>query len=82
MCKTVTAKKVILYPTLNQLDKESILFVHYCLAIVMQPGLDPEDPASQRPIAGLSYLSKLIEREVYIQLTPHLNAFNLLPLRQ
>ena len=50
--------------------------------ILKKPGLDPEDPSSQRPIAGLSYISKLIEREVYIQSTPHLKALNLLPLRQ
>ncbi|XP_046650648.1 uncharacterized protein LOC124341758 [Daphnia pulicaria] len=50
--------------------------------LIKKPGLDPEDLANHRPIAGLSFLSKLIERVVHRQLSTHLGAFNLLPDRQ
>jgi hypothetical protein len=48
-------------------------------ALIKMPGLDPEDLANQRPIAGLSFLSKLIGRVVYRQLSTHLRALHLLP---
>jgi hypothetical protein len=50
--------------------------------LIKKPGLDPEDLANHRPIAGLSFLSKLIERVVHLQLSTHLTAFHLLPDRQ
>jgi hypothetical protein len=51
--------------------------------LIKKPGLYPEDLANHRPIAGLSFLSKLIERVVHRQLiSTHLRAFHLLPDRQ
>ena len=50
--------------------------------LIKKPGLDPEDLANHRPIAGLSFLSKLIERVVHRQLSTHFRAFHLLPDRQ
>jgi hypothetical protein len=39
--------------------------------LIKKPGLDPEDLANHRAIAGLSFLSKLIERVVHRQqITP------------
>jgi hypothetical protein len=50
--------------------------------LIKKPGLDPVDLANQRPIAKLSFLSKLIESVVHRQLSTHLRAFHLLPDRQ
>jgi hypothetical protein len=50
--------------------------------LIKKPELDPEDLANHRPIAGLSFLSKLIERVVHRQLSTHLTTFHLIPDRQ
>jgi hypothetical protein len=50
--------------------------------LIKKPGLDPEDLANHRPIARLSFVSKLIERVVHRQLSTHLKAFHLLLDRQ
>ena len=41
--------------------------------------MDAEDLKSYRPISNLAYMSKLIERMVYRQITTYLEANHLLP---
>lgn len=43
-----------------------------------KPSLDAEDPMNYRPISNLSFLSKVLERTVCIQLTDHLNRNDLM----
>ena len=42
-------------------------------------GLDPEDPGSYRPISNLSFVSKIVEKCVSLQLTEYLENNKLLP---
>ena len=46
--------------------------------LLKNPPLDPQDMASYRPVPGLSFLSKLIERVVLFRLSSHVADFNLL----
>ena len=46
--------------------------------LLKKPSLDPQDMASYRPVSGLSFLSKLIERVVLFRLSSHVAEFNLL----
>ena len=46
--------------------------------LLKNPPLDPQDMASYRPVPGLSFLSKLIERAVLFRLSSHVVDFNLL----
>ena len=45
-------------------------------------GLDPTDIANFRPISNLTFLSKVVERAVAIQLNAHLSTNGLLPRYQ
>src|SRR6218665_3922443 len=47
--------------------------------IIKQPGLDPSVPSSYRPIANVTFISKIIEKLVASQLFDYLNMNNLLP---
>ena len=47
--------------------------------IIKKAGMDAEDVKSYRPISNLTYMSKLIERMVYRQITTYLEANHLLP---
>ena len=47
--------------------------------IIKRAGMDAEDLKSYRPISNLTYMSKLIERMVYRQITTYLEANHLLP---
>lgn len=40
--------------------------------VIKKSGLDPEDVRSYRPISNLTYMSKIIERMAYKQLTDYL----------
>ena len=44
--------------------------------------LDPDDPASYRPISNLSFASKVVERVVDARLTKHATKHQLLPVYQ
>ena len=44
--------------------------------------LDPNDPASYRPISNLSFVSKVIEKVVDARLTDHVHKHHLLPVFQ
>ena len=44
--------------------------------------LDPNDPASYRPISNLSFVSKVIEKVVDDRLTDHVHKHHLLPVFQ
>ena len=50
--------------------------------IVKNSGLDANDVWSYRPISNLMFMSKLIERMVYQQLTAYLEKHNMLPKHQ
>ena len=50
--------------------------------LLKKPNLDPDDPNSYRPVSNLPFLSKLIERAIFIQLSDHLSRHDLLPDRQ
>ena len=50
--------------------------------VVKQAGLDPTNPSSFRPIANISFISKLIEKIIASQLIDYLTANNLLPPSQ
>ena len=47
--------------------------------IIKQPGLDPAVPSSYRPIANVTFISKIIEKLVASQLFNYLDANHLLP---
>src|SRR6218665_4182504 len=47
-----------------------------------KPGLDPTDPASYRPISNVSFISKLVERVIHIQLSDYVESLHLLPPMQ
>ena len=44
--------------------------------------LNPEEPDSYRPVSNLPFLSKLLERAVFVQLSDHIESNALLPDRQ
>ena len=46
---------------------------------IKKAGLDPSIPSSYRPVSNLTFLSKVLERVVHIQMTRYLAANNLLP---
>jgi hypothetical protein len=50
--------------------------------LLKKPNLDPDDPNSYRPVSNLPFLSKIIERAIFIQLSGHLARHDLLPDRQ
>ena len=50
--------------------------------IIKKTGLDANDVKSYRPISNLTYMSKLVERLVYRQLSTFLEAHNLIPQHQ
>ena len=43
--------------------------------LIKKPSMDPEDLANYRPVSGLPFLSKLVERAVLLQLSSHRNDF-------
>ena len=47
--------------------------------ILKEAGLDPDSPASYRPVSNLTFVSKLVERIVCQQLNAYLCEHNLLP---
>src|SRR6218665_3942025 len=47
--------------------------------IIKQPGLDPSAPSSYRPIANVTFMSKIIEKLVASQMLTYLDSNNLLP---
>ena len=50
--------------------------------VIKKSGLDPDDVCCYRPISNLTYMSKIIERMVYKQLTDYLEKHSLLPKHQ
>jgi hypothetical protein len=50
--------------------------------LLKKPNLDTDDPNSYRPVSNLPFLSKLIERAIFFQLSDHLARHDLLPDRQ
>ncbi len=50
--------------------------------LLKKPNLDPNDPNNYRPVSNLPFLSKLIERAIFIQFSDHLSSHDLLPDRQ
>jgi len=50
--------------------------------LLKKPGLDSTDVANFRPVSNVSFLSKIVERAVAIQLNAHLSANGLLPRYQ
>jgi hypothetical protein len=52
------------------------------MPLLKKPSLDPDDPNSYRLVSNFPFLSKLIERAVFIQLSDHLSRQKLLPDRQ
>jgi hypothetical protein len=50
--------------------------------LLKKPNLDPDDPNSYRPVSNLPFLSKLIERAIFIQSSDHLSNHDLLPDRK
>jgi len=50
--------------------------------LLKKPGLDSSDLNNFRPVSNLSFVSKIIERVVSLQLRNYLNVNNLLPLNQ
>ena len=50
--------------------------------LLKKPNLDKSDVKNYRPISNLSFLSKLVERCVSVQLTNYLNQNNLIPAHQ
>ena len=50
--------------------------------LLKKPNLDPDNPENYRPVSNLPFLSKLIERAVFAQLSEHLSVHSLLPDRQ
>jgi len=47
-----------------------------------KPALDPNDPASYRPISNLSFVSKVVEKVVDARFADHVARHNLLPVLQ
>ena len=47
-----------------------------------KPNLDPGDPSSYRPVSNVSFLSKFVERVVYLQIEKYLSSNDLLPSTQ
>src|SRR6218665_3671953 len=58
-------------------QKRSIL-----VPVIKRAGLDPTDPGNFRPIANVSFISKVIEKIIAYQLVPYLEANNLIPAIQ
>src|SRR6218665_3909457 len=58
-------------------QKRSIL-----VPVIKRAGLDPTDPGNFRPIANVSFISKVIENIIAYQLVPYLEANNLIPAIQ
>jgi len=50
--------------------------------LLKKPGLDAANMANYRPVSNLSFISKVVERAVAIQLNEYLVANNLLPRYQ
>lgn len=50
--------------------------------VLKKATLDPSDPSNYRPISNLTFVSKLLERCTYKQLTEYLQRHNLLPEQQ
>ncbi len=50
--------------------------------ILKKSSLDPDAPDNYRPVSNLPFLSKLLERAVFAQLSEHLSRHTLLPDRQ
>src|SRR6218665_869245 len=62
---------------LPQSQKRSIL-----IPVLKREGLDATDPSNYRPIANLTFLTKIIERVAASQLIAHLEIKKLLPVCQ
>ena len=58
-------------------QKRSIL-----IPVIKREGLDPTDPGNFRPIANVSFISKVVEKIIVHQLFPYLEANNLIPAIQ
>jgi len=71
---TVLCNRSIQDGVLSPSQKRSIL-----IPVLKSDGLDPSDPANYRPIANVSFLSKVIEKIVAGQLITYLDGNNLLP---
>jgi hypothetical protein len=50
--------------------------------IIKKPQLDPEDPASYRPVSNLPFLAKILEKLVTVRLTSYLQENDLFAKRQ
>src|SRR6218665_2087223 len=52
------------------------------MPVIKQAGLDPTAPSSYRPIASVTFMSKVVEKLVSFQLFSYLDSNNLIPSSQ
>src|SRR6218665_1722960 len=52
------------------------------IPVIKHEGLNPTDPGNFRPIANVSFISKVVEKIIAYQLLPYLEANNLIPAIQ
>src|SRR6218665_1153668 len=72
---TICNRSIVGVMPLDQ--KRSIL-----VPVIKRVGLDPTDPGNFRPIANVSFISKVIKKIIAYQLVPYLDANNLIPAIQ
>ena len=78
---------VLLAPVVSKIINASLRTGHFpsswkhatITPIHKKAGLDPSIPSSYRPVSNLTFLSKVLEHVVHIQMTRYLAANNLLP---
>ena len=74
---TILCNASIREASLPTSQKRSIL-----LPILKRDGLDPDDPSNYRPIANVTFLSKVLERIVASQIISYLDVNELIPSEQ
>ena len=80
----------VLYPILLDLINlslstsvfPSVLKSSFIIPTIKNASLDPSSLSSYRPVSNLSFISKIMERVVYEQISAYLTAFSLLPSSQ
>ena len=84
--ESTTVFAPILTKLVNASLSSGILPAAHKLAIIRprlkKPDLDPGDPSSYRPVSNVTFLSKFVERAVYVQLEKYLSSNRLLPPTQ
>src|SRR6218665_3007085 len=69
---TTICNRPILEAVFPPVQKRSIL-----ISVIKREGLDPTDPGNFRPIANVSFISKIVEKIIAYQLLPYLEANSL-----